>query len=215
MSYSFTEYNGLHLVTPEPTGEPAQKFNINFSGVADHLVNVSNPHSVNYYQAGADPSGAADAIQTYLTEHSGNLSNPHGVTASQIGTYTSGEIVSGYQSKTSRLRDITFMLGGDLTIENDPTNHILLVESGYFRTASAIVSVAPSGGDIVFGLQKNAVDIQSDKLTIRDLATSATSTSFSVPTFSQNDYLSINNEHVGSGIAGNTASVVLTVEYIT
>lgn len=164
MSYSFIEYNGMQLVSPEPPGEPASNFNINFSGVGDHLIDSSNPHSV---------------------------------TLSQIGAW---------------YKDITFILGDELEVGDDLTNHVPLVASGYFQSTLALMKTAPSGGDINFSIQKNGEDIQN--ITVPDLDTSGNSSDFIIGDFLANDYLSINVDHIGSGYAGFCATVVLSLEYM-
>jgi hypothetical protein len=169
VSYSFIDYKGFPIVSPQPTGEPASQFNTAFSGVAEHIDDTTNPHQV---------------------------------TAAQVGA----------QSYGSYHRDITFVLGDVLEVGADQTNHVPLTASGYFQSLYAIVKSAPAGDDIVFGVNKNGVAIQSSKIIIPDGNTSGSSTDFSVSTFLVGDYLSIDIDQVGSATAGSDATVVLGME---
>jgi hypothetical protein len=331
VSYSFIDYKGFPIVSPQPTGEPASQFNTAFSGVAEHVDDTTNPHFVTYTQVGAaasnhnhdslydasglagivqnnltshsgridnphgvtytqagaaasghnhdayyDTIGEASGVQSNLTEHSGNLTNPHQVSATQIGTYTtsqtdvllfshsgrldnphavtyaqagaaasnhnhnlsydalglaeavqtnltshSGDLANPHQVTPSQIgaqsygsyhRDITFVLGDMLEVGADQTNHVPLTASGYFQSLYTIVKTAPTGDDIVFGINKNGVAIQSAKLTILDGNTSGSSTTFSLETFEIGDYLSIDVDKIGSVMAGSDATIVLGIE---
>lgn len=56
-----------------------------------HMSDDDNPHRVTAEQAGADPAGSAQAVQSNLTDHINNQNNPHAVTAAQVGSYTKAE----------------------------------------------------------------------------------------------------------------------------
>lgn len=57
--------------------------------LSSHISDKNNPHGVTAEQAGADPKGAAAAVQSNLDTHTGNKNNPHNVTCDQIGAIKS------------------------------------------------------------------------------------------------------------------------------
>lgn len=69
--------------------------------LSSHISDKNNPHGVTAEQAGADPKGAAAAVQEKLDTHTGNKNNPHNVTREQIGaaaaehTHSANDINSG------------------------------------------------------------------------------------------------------------------------
>lgn len=69
--------------------------------LSSHTSDKNNPHGVTAEQAGADPKGAAAAVQSNLDTHTGNKNNPHNVTRDQIGaaaaehTHSADDINSG------------------------------------------------------------------------------------------------------------------------
>lgn len=60
--------------------------------LSSHTSDKSNPHGVTAEQAGADPKGAAAAVQEKLDTHTGNKNNPHNVTCDQIGAIKSSTL---------------------------------------------------------------------------------------------------------------------------
>lgn len=58
------------------------------AALAGHTSDTDNPHEVTAAQAGADPTGSADAVQANLDTHEADTSNPHEVTAAQAGAPT-------------------------------------------------------------------------------------------------------------------------------
>ena len=60
--------------------------------LSSHTSDKNNPHGVTAEQAGADPKGAAAAVQGKLDTHTGNKDNPHNVTCDQIGAIKSSTL---------------------------------------------------------------------------------------------------------------------------
>lgn len=60
--------------------------------LSSHISDKNNPHGVTAEQAGADPKGAAAAVQGKLDTHTGNQNNPHNVTCDQIGAIKSSTL---------------------------------------------------------------------------------------------------------------------------
>lgn len=60
--------------------------------LSSHISDKNNPHGVTAEQAGADPKGAAAAVQSNLDTHTGNQNNPHNVTCDQIGAIKSSTL---------------------------------------------------------------------------------------------------------------------------
>lgn len=60
--------------------------------LSSHISDKNNPHGVTAEQAGADPKGAAAAVQGKLDTHTGNKDNPHNVTCDQIGAIKSSTL---------------------------------------------------------------------------------------------------------------------------
>ena len=60
--------------------------------LSSHTSDKNNPHGVTAEQAGADPKGAAAAVQGKLDTHTGNQNNPHNVTCDQIGAIKSSTL---------------------------------------------------------------------------------------------------------------------------
>lgn len=60
--------------------------------LSSHISDKNNPHGVTAEQAGADPKGAAAAVQGKLDAHTGNKNNPHNVTCDQIGAIESSTL---------------------------------------------------------------------------------------------------------------------------
>lgn len=57
--------------------------------LSSHISDKNNPHGVTAEQAGADPKGAAAAVQGKLDTHTADENNPHNVTCDQIGAIKS------------------------------------------------------------------------------------------------------------------------------
>lgn len=65
-----------------------------------HIADLANPHAVTFLQAGADPAGAAAAVQANLTLHEADTANPHLTSIANIGSGTLAQLNAAVSDAT-------------------------------------------------------------------------------------------------------------------
>ncbi len=116
----------------------------------DHPNDTNNPHNVTYTQIGADPFGAADAINDLLDVHKNNTTNPHNVTAAQVGAEPANNNIQTHISNTANPHAVTAaQVGADPSgsasaVQTNLTTHINNKTNPHAVTAIQ-VGADPSG----------------------------------------------------------------------
>ncbi len=160
------------------------------------------------------------------------------IVQSQTATYTP-EVVKGASSQSANLwelrksddtlytafdstgngfvKPVTFALalGTPATTGTNKTNVVQAPYAGKIIKAWAIAKTGPTGADLIFDINLNGTSIwastQANRVKIVATATTGTQTSFDTTTFAAGDQFTIDIDQIGSTIAGQDVTVMLTL----
>ena len=156
--------------------------------------------------ATATPSpGTVSSSAQIVAGLAGQQINATGYTGSFTGSFTG----SGF------VRDYTFLLGmgTPATVGVNKTNTLIVSRNGYIVKAFAVAKTGPTGANFVVDINKNGSTIwatQANRLTIPAASTAAVQTSFDTTALAETDQLTIDIDQVGSSVAGQDVTIVLT-----
>lgn len=119
------------------------------------------------------------------------------------------------------LRDFVFVLaaGTPATAGNDKGNAAVCSYAGTFIKAKAYAKTGPTGADLIFDINKNGTTIWTsqsapdNRLKIAASSQAGTASAFDVTSFAEGDKLTPCIDQIGSTIAGQDITIVLTVQY--
>jgi hypothetical protein len=121
-----------------------------------HAASTSNPHSVTASQAGADPAGAASAVQSDLDSHK-VASNPHGLSADDVGAVSGpagsdGELQQNSGGSFAGVSNLTAFIGGtanEVAVAQNGTG-VTLAGAGSDATFYVITAIRDNAGTIEY-----------------------------------------------------------------